>query len=78
MARRKKPIEETVEKPTSKPIAKKTSFQVKRKIVNPLRLSMSLILSDDKPFTLTEAQLADEMFMTHINHLISLEKLERV
>jgi len=55
-----------------------SSYIVKKLIANPLRLSMSLVLNNHKPFTLTEELLANEMFMMKIEQLISLEKLERV
>jgi len=84
--RRKKPIEPKeekveeviVEKPTSKLIPKLISNNVRKLIVNPLRLNKHIILSDDKAFSIPGMLLKDEMLMTHIEYLISLKKLERV
>ena len=81
MARRKKIVgtEEVFEKvEVKKPTPEDTSYKVRKLIENPLKLNMSIVLSDDKPFELSKALLANEMFMMHIDHLIKLEKLERV
>ena len=53
---------------------------VKKKegIVNPLRLNNHIILSNYKPFPIPGNLLNDEMFMLHIEYLISIDKLERV
>jgi len=87
---RKKPItkevvkEETeaiktveVEKPATK-VVKDYSFKVRKLIRNPMKLSLSIVLRDFEPYTLTTAQLNDEIFMKHIKKLISIKKIERV
>ena len=51
---------------------------VKKAIENPLRLNNHIVLSDYKEFNIPGPLLKDEMFMTHIEYLISLNKLERV
>jgi len=86
MARRKKAIETIdekveevmIEKPISKSTPELVSNNVRKLIVNPLRLNKHIILSDDKVFPIPGMLLKDEMFMQHIEYLISLNKLERV
>ncbi|MHA1304822.1 MAG: hypothetical protein ACTSPI_14085 [Candidatus Heimdallarchaeaceae archaeon] len=66
-----------VEKPAAK-VVKEVSFKVKKLIRNPMKLSLSIVLRDFEPYTLTTAQLNDEIFMEHIKKLISIKKIERV
>jgi len=67
-----------VEKPAIKKVVKEVSLKVRKLIRNPMKLSLSIVLRDYNPYTLTKAQLDDEIFMEHIEKLISLKKIERV
>ena len=66
-----------VEKQTTKEV-KEVFYQVRKLIKNPMKLSLSIVLKDFKPYILTKAQLEDEIFMEHIEKLIKLKKIESV
>ena len=51
---------------------------IKKLIRNPLRLTLSIVLQDFKPYTLLKAQLEDEIFMEHIDKLLSQKKIKKV
>ena len=71
-----KEIEEKKAEET-KPSLDKT-LRVRKLIKNPMRLSMSKVLENFEPYTLTELQLKDKKFMKHINMLVKLKKIEKV
>lgn len=84
MARKRKPkveeiqqIEE-VEIVEQKAPIKHISNQVVKLIKNPLKLALSITLHDFEPYPLSKVQLEDEIFMEHIEKLISLKKIKRV
>lgn len=78
MAKRKTKAQKEAEAQAVKEAAVPQTRIVKKAIENPLRLNKHIVLSDDKDFTIPGVLLKDEMFMTHIEYLISLKKLERV
>ena len=69
---------ETVEIVKAEKPTKDTPYEVKKLIRNPLKLSIFLTLNDFEPYTLKKVHLENEIFMEHIDKLISLKKLERV
>ncbi len=71
-----KPAE--VKKPTIQKAVKDYSFKVVKLIRNPMKISLSIVLNDFKPYALTKVQIDNDIFMEHIEKLISLKKIKRV
>jgi len=69
--------EKEVEVKSSTAAKKGKGCTVRKLIKSPMRLSMTKVLNDNKPYTLKPEEFKDKKFMEHIEKLIELKKIEK-